>query len=133
MEDPRFWILDPPGHRVANASPHQDGDIVDTMFGEAVVIAPPLPPVEDWVCDFCNQPILVKWGDEPFPVAMFGSYALCLEHYNEVIASWTHDDPMTGESTDIPMGPWPDQACGCDPCVIQFAAWRHHFAYAVGV
>lgn len=129
IKDPRWWILDPVGHRQATRSPHRDGDVVDTAFGEAVVIVPPPPPDDEWICDFCNQPILVKWGDEPFPVPMFSGYAFCLDHYNEAVADWTHDDPHTGEATDIPMGPWPDRACGCDACVAQFVEWRPYFAH----
>ena len=122
MSDPRFWILDPAGHRrVENGfkDQHKDGDLVDTIFGEAVLIIPPAPPAEDWYCDICSEIILTKWGRQPWPVAMFGSYALCLEHYNGMKDSeW--DDEHTGEP--IPgtrMGEWPTMACSCGACLGQ--------------
>lgn len=117
-EDPRFWILNPTGHRLAESRQFygKDGDMVDTVFGEAVLIVPPQPAASDWYCDICSEIILTRWGDEPFPVPMFSSYALCAEHFYE-FQEGERDDPESGEP--IPgskWGLWPMMSCGCQAC-----------------
>ena len=116
-DDPRYWILNPTGHRLAEARQFygRDGEEVDTVFGKATLIVPPQPEPEDWFCDLCSETILTRWGDEPFPVPMFGSYALCAEHYYEFQGN-PLDDPRTGEPLDEPMGLWPMLACSCQAC-----------------
>ena len=118
--DNRFWILDPSGHRrVENGRKDQyrDGDMVDTVFGEAVLIIPPAPPAEDWYCDICSEIILTKWGREPFPVPMMGGYALCLEHFNKTIESPIYDMDTDEVIPGSRMGEWPMRGCSCPACV----------------
>ena len=48
---------------------------------------------------------------------MFGSYALCLEHFNEFKTK-----PVYDRDTDEPipgslLGEWPSQVCTCGACV----------------
>lgn len=131
-DDNRYWITNPVGHRSIPV-PYTDGEMVETIFGLTEMIVPPAPPADEWICDMCNEPILVKYGDEPFPVPMLGGYALCLDHFNEVVEHWTHDDPDTGEPTDIPMGDWPMQSCGCMPCTLQTMEWIPMLKSALGV
>lgn len=119
--DTRFWILDPAGHRrVENGlkDQHKDGDIIDhPIFGEAVLIIPPAPPAEEWYCDICSEPMLTKFGRQPWPVPMIGSYALCLDHFNQFKdAPW--DDEDTGDVIEgTRMGEWPYRGCRCGACL----------------
>ena len=119
--DQRYWILDPAGHRrVENGHKDQfkDGQMIDTVFGEAVLIMPPAPPAEEWWCDICSDPILTKFGKAPWPVAMFTpGYALCLKCYNEM-----KDKPHYDMDTDEPipgtrLGEWPYRGCRCPACI----------------
>lgn len=123
-EERRHWIPNPVGHRLAESRQYygRDGEMVDTVFGEAVLIVPPQPAAEDWYCDLCSELILTKWGDQPFPVPMFGSYAMCMAHYNEAVAEWKHDTDE-GDVSDVPMGEWPLLACTCDPCISTLHGW----------
>lgn len=124
MTAPRFWITDPRGHRLHERQHNPpDGSTIDTPFGEAVVIRPPLPPGDLWVCDLCNEEILTRFGGEPWPVPMFGGYALCHDHLIEAM-DWPEEDNRTGE--EIPgthLGPWPLHVCACPPCVHKATDW----------
>lgn len=130
--DGRYWILDPAGHRQADAADRPaDGTTVDFLGGEAIIIAPPLPDDDDWLCDLCStEPILTRWGDEPWPVPAVGSYALCNTCREKVEA-----DPRTTDRGDpIPgtrNGPWPWDACTCHACTAQLLAWHPHITYAL--
>jgi hypothetical protein len=118
----RWWILDPAGHRrIENGHKDQfkDGQMIDTVFGEAVLIIPPAPPAEDWYCDICSEPILTKWGRQPWPVAMMSSYALCLEHYNEMKTRPHYDRDTDEPIPGTRLGEWPTMACRCGACAGQ--------------
>ena len=123
-EDRRHWIPNPIGHRLAEARLYygRDGEEIDSVFGKATLIVTPYPDAEDWVCDLCSQMILTKWGSEPFPVPMFGSYAMCMDHYNEAVAQWKHDTDE-GDVSDVPLGEWPLFACSCQPCQSTIQTW----------
>jgi hypothetical protein len=126
MPENRYWILNPVGHRLTEQRGYygRDGEEVETVFGPATLIVPPQPPVDEWYCDMCSEPILVKWGDEPFPVPMFGSYALCAEHYEEA-KGWHPDDERTGDPIpSLVLGEWPGNVCRCQPCTSQTVVWR---------
>lgn len=121
---PRFWITDPGGHRILyEQRPEKDGDLIDTAFGEAVIIRPPAPPPDDWYCDLCSEPILTRFGEEPWPVPMFGSYALCHDHLIEAM-EWPEEDDRTGEEIiGTRLGPWPVHVCACPPCTRKAIDW----------
>lgn len=122
---PRFWITDPIGHRIfaEMMRTEKDGDLIDTVFGEAVVIRPPAPPADEWYCDLCSEPILTMFGEEPWPVPMFGSYALCHDHLIEAM-DWPEEDNRTGEEIlGTKLGPWPVHVCACIPCVKKAQDW----------
>lgn len=126
LPDRRYWILNPAGHRLteARAAYGMDGKTVEWFLGgEATLIVPPLPAATDWCCDICSATILTRWGDEPWPVPMEGSYALCAEHQAMVEES-PEDDAYTGDP--IPgtrRGPWPLRACTCPPCAHWITEW----------
>jgi hypothetical protein len=124
MTAPRFWITDPRGHRLYEEEHKpEDGSLIDTVFGEAVVIRPPLPPGDLWVCDLCNEEILTRFGGEPWPVPMFGGYALCHDHLVEAM-EWPEEDNRTGaEIVGTRLGPWPLHVCACPPCVHKATDW----------
>jgi len=126
-EDRRMWILDPAGHRAewAEKLPEDGTIITDGPFAgaEHIVLPPPDDP-NDWVCDYCNTTILTRWGDEPFPVPMDGSNALCADHY-ERIQNNPYDDEVGG--------PWPAQMCGCAACFSQAGKWLPMLDRAYGL
>ncbi len=116
----RYWILNPAGHRKLWAEQlPEDGAMVDTQFGRAVAIVPPPPDdLDDWICDYCNQPILTRWGLEPFPVPMDGSNAICEDHYEKIQKR---------------EGRWPSRFCGCVACIAQATSWRPYLARGYGL
>ncbi len=123
-DDRRFWVLDPAGHRAdwAEGLPEDGAVVEDGPFkgAEHIVLPPPDDP-DDWVCDFCNTTILTRWGAEPFPVPMDGSYALCADHYEKI-----QSDPEEEFGEIIPgtrRGLWPAQLCSCGACFTQAAHW----------
>ena len=140
----RGWILDPAGHRhlATSGETRQTGDRIDTPFGKATLIIMPLPDdLSDWVCDLCNQQILTKWGDEPFPVPMIGnSYALCNDcrlKYEKAPATDVdgeelyepdpYFDPTYRGDLSVQLvleGPWPFSLCTCAACYLQAVIWR---------
>ncbi len=109
-EERRYWILDPVGHRRLWAEQlPEDGSVVDSFMGPAVMIVPPQPADDEpWICDVCNEIILTVWGGEPFPVPSDGSYALCFHHYE------------TYRSGHL----WPSNLCACDACIDQAKRWH---------
>lgn len=120
----RFWITDPAGHRQHEneRTDHLVGETIQTVFGDAVVMAGPTLPPDEWICDLCNDRILTRWGDEPWPVPMVGGYALCIDHYHQLQEQPETDrfgEPIRGSR----LGPWPQIACNCDPCQTQIRAW----------
>lgn len=122
--DRRHWIMDPAGHRkIWQTGLPEDGSIVNTVFGEAVAIVPPPPDdLNDWVCDYCNGEILTRWGNEPFPVPMDGSNALCMAHFHQQQENPVYDtygEPIHGSR----QGLWPAAVCQCAACVEQTARW----------
>jgi hypothetical protein len=122
--DDRHWILNPAGHRL-NAElgmVGRDGEEIDhPVFGKAELIVGPPNLDEGWVCDLCSLPILTRYGDEPFPVPMLGSYALCLEHFNEA-QTWPYED-SAGTQYPYPMGEWPANLCACSACAFTAGDW----------
>ena len=124
MRSARFWITDPRGHRLhEEGRKPEDGSLIDTVFGEAVVIRTPLPPGDMWVCDLCSEEMLTRFGADAWPVAMLGGYALCLQHMNEA-EDWPDEDNRTGEP--IPgtrLGLWPLHICACPPCTQTAIRW----------
>ncbi len=132
----RGWILDPAGHRhlMTGGEIRKTGDQVETPFGKATLVVMPYPDdASEWICDLCNEQILTKWGDEPFPVAMVGnSYALCNEcrlKYEKGPATGTDGEPIyiTGlDGYDVveAEGPWPFSLCICAACYLQAMIWR---------
>ena len=121
--DPRYWILNPSGHRLNAelAMLGRDGEMVESAIGPAQLIVPPAGEPTDWVCDLCSQPILVRWGEEPFPVPMYASNALCLDHFNEA-KDWPFEDG-TGTEYPFPYGEWPAQLCSCSACRFTMSDW----------
>ena len=121
--DHRYWILNPTGHRLnANlAMVGRDGEMVDSAIGRAQLIVPEPGEPDDWVCDLCSTPILVRWGEEPFPVPMFGSNALCLDHFNEA-KGWNYEDDA-GVEYPFTYGEWPANICLCSACQFTMADW----------
>jgi len=125
MNDRRFWVLDPAGHRTEWAKQlPEDGSIQEDgpFAGAEHIVMPPPEDPDDWVCDFCNTTILTRWGAEPFPVPMDGSYALCGEHYEK-----HQNDPKEEFGEIIPgtrMGLWPSRMCGCAACDAQSWKWN---------
>lgn len=133
--DRRHWILDPAGHRRhwTQEAADRDGETVTIGGLEFVNVVPPAPEDDDdWVCDVCTTPILTRWGAEPFPVPMDGSYALCSDHFQTAQTQERSDgwgEPIPGTR----RGVWPPQACTCPPCRVQFAVWERFIVYAYGV
>lgn len=112
----KYWILDPGGHRREWAAGlPQDGEMIDTSFGEAVAIVPAPPDdLDDWICDYCSETVLTRWGKEPFPVPSDGSYALCSKHFEKT---------RKGQV-------WPARFCGCTACVDQAVRWKPKLQHA---
>ena len=126
--DNRGWVLNPEAHRAA-ADAQQDpqrktGDEIMTPFGKATLFVMPSPDdLSLWYCDLCNQQILTKWGDEPFPVAMIGnSHALCNDCRIDFEGSNASD--IHGEPMDELEGLWPFRLCRCNGCFITGVEWR---------
>ena len=126
----RGWILDPTGHRALDMG-YGPPEKVDTPFGKATVIHMGYPDdASEWICDLCNEPILTVWGDEPFPVPTYGSYALChVDYYKLQLGPATNrhtgedlTDPSTGAI--VPEGPWPLRMCRCPACYVTAIEWR---------
>lgn len=117
MRDERHWILDPGGHREAMAlTLPKTGDDAE-LFGQPavwIVLDDGLAPTE-WICDLCNSRILTTWGEEPMPVPLIGSAALCADCRAAVEAE---------------EGPWPAQGCQCQACAIWFLIWMREIAVA---
>lgn len=141
VKETRAWVMDPAGHRAFIAGQYQgpeSGDKVPTPFGEATVLRMPLPDdYADWYCDLCSKQILTRFGNEPFPVPMFSTYALCLDHFNEMQQGPATDaysgedlyEELTqpnGEVISVPVleGPWPLVMCRCPACYETALAWK---------
>lgn len=126
MPENRGWVLNPEGHRAfrENQQQGETGDILNTPFGKATLFVMPSPDdLSLWYCDLCNEQILTRWGDEPFPVAMIGdSYALCNKcriRYENDHAADIHGEPM-----DELNGLWPFRLCTCPGCRPTGLDWR---------
>lgn len=130
--DRRFWVLNPTGHRLTSdrQSYGRDGEEINTPFGKAALIVLPSPPAAEWYCDLCSEQLLTKWGDEPWPVAMIGSYALCPKDMYQIMEQ-NYVDQDSGEELPFKMGEWPAQICTCQPCDSQMQTWlvQLHNAY----
>jgi len=100
----RGWIANPAEHRRVERSIPVEA--IDGMFGGAKVIVLPYPPDDEWFCDVCNAQILTRWGDEPFPVPVDGSYALC------------------GDCYERAGGRWPIRGCVCEGCLPTIKQWK---------
>ena len=120
MTADRYWILNPAGHRQA-ATPATEADLEGTPWEGAAVIDLSAAMGDTWVCDLCNEEILTVWGDEPWPVPVLGSDALCADHYYQA-QGWYHQDPY-GEPTARQLGVWPAQVCTCTACTDQLELW----------
>jgi hypothetical protein len=112
-------VLDPAGHRETAAvdRPKTGDDASDFFGGEPgvwIVMDDHLDP-DEWICDVCNATILTRWGDEPMPVPMLGSNALCGDCRHAV------------EATE---GPWPAAGCTCAACGVRFLIWADEIAAA---
>jgi hypothetical protein len=132
MSDERFWITNPAGHRLAEARGFYGRDGEETTFlgAPAILIVPPQLEPGTWICDICSEPILSSWGEEPMPIPLAGSYALCQRH-QEAVENGPEDDPRTGDP--IPgtrRGPWPLQLCACQPCTYWVQEWGRRGAFA---
>ena len=93
---PRFWITDPIGHRIfEELRKPEDGSLIDTVFGEAVVIRPPAPPVDMWICDLCSDDILVMSVTSPGQCRCSGATPSATALTEAV--EWPEEDPRTGE------------------------------------
>jgi hypothetical protein len=123
--------MNPAGHRAyeGEAFPYADGDTVEFLGAEAVIIRPPQPAPADWYCDICSRPLLTAWGDEPMPIPLAGSYALCPDHQQSVEEgprTDTEGEPIEGTTN----GPWPPAGCHCPPCVYTTQRWAHQILHA---
>ena len=132
-QDDRYWILHPRGHR-AYASEFRPsvGDMVEFMGEMVPVIASTIPVDGTWICDLCNTDILIDWGDEPFPVPLIGSNALCLKCFTEV-QEWPKMDEWGDDIRGTRLGDWPAHLCTCLPCTFQMLTWKGQLEVAYGV
>lgn len=130
--DPRYWILNPRGHRAYGSEFAPSVRDTVELFGQPAVIISSPAPDDVWICDLCNDPILINWGDEPFPVPLFGGNALCLDCFIKV-QTWPQSDDW-GEPIDgTELGEWPAHICNCPPCENQTAVWMKELRNAYGV
>lgn len=157
IPDRRHWILDPPLHRFGEQMNVRDlsGLEVETVLGTMVLIdlTPEGADLANWVCDLCSEPILTAWGEESFPVPMFGGHALCLNHYNEMsqpidplgldhlIGQFNIDQhylrslpaeeiafhPEYESREGYGLGPWPLRFCSCPFCQATMNEWSSSF------
>lgn len=162
VPDRRHWILDPPLHRLGEKAMGRTGykgnleTIAQTMF---IIELHSDSALEDWVCDFCSAPILTALGESPFPVPMWGSNALCLDHFNkfsgpidpqgldhligDVYLKLTEFEVRSMELHEIAfhpeyearkgygLGPWPLNFCSCPFCSEILGDWRDSFRIAL--
>lgn len=103
---PNYWVMDPIGHRR-----HEQAQPIPTemeFLGEMVPVIHGATLVGDeWVCDLCNETMLTRWGSEPWPIPVWGGYAVCP---NEMDAFAKEDG--------LPGG-----ACMCPPCLVWLQRW----------
>lgn len=114
----RWWITDAVGHRVeAYAQPVPATVTIGEV--EFPVIEGPRPDPEDWVCDYCAQPIPYATTDtetgetRPMLVPMIGTSALC----PTCMAAVSHEE---GARSPYEQGwtltDWSADVCACPPC-----------------
>lgn len=103
----RWWILDPMGHRaLERADP-----VPETMefLGETVPVIQSGTDLDldDWVCDWCNDPIPVKNDVGVVPVPMYLSNALCPKCVRREL-----------EALRLPLlaSEWSHWHCSCTAC-----------------
>lgn len=136
----RTWTIDAVAHRRRwrESTAGKDGTVDDMGF---TVIVPPAPDADDeWICDLCNDPILTRFGDEPWPVPMLGTYALCWNCARRIADGCdAHDwypegDYMVCENcgavlafqidgTDVVDGTWSHLVCACPDCRAWVDRW----------
>lgn len=111
--DTKWWILDPIGHRVADAA--EPKPETTTFLGREIPViytGNEFPP-DMWLCDACNADITIAVEGKSQFVPMQGSYALCQRCLFGQLSATEQQDFLAG--TWRPRD-WSQFTCGCTAC-----------------
>jgi hypothetical protein len=112
----RWWIVDAVAHRQTERAQAMSLEDIQAAMpqwlkgdGNVEVITMMPADDDDWVCDYCNDPVpLTDSEGVGLFVPMHGGSALCPGCFTDLRA-----DPAPGAT---PLGGWSDVTCGCPGC-----------------
>lgn len=108
MTPVKSWIMDPRGHRRLENAHMADAPATVEWLGQEVNLITQPAKHEEWICDYCNATIGIGSIEDPQPVPLAGSYALCARCFVKEggLRAWRHPGGRMLH-------------CGCSACMIR--------------